>query len=141
MIKRLDNYDWAKAFEYAGEVADDGYTDGSANVAAVIGSDAPATPFTREDVDAIIEIADGENDSTPWVGVFHLKDGRYASLNAGCDYTGWDCQASGTARVAWTLEEIIRLGLTEAERDRLDLGRKAPTSIGPRPNDGMGAES
>jgi hypothetical protein len=48
------------------------------------------SPFSRSDVIEILAAEDGENDGPDWVGVFRLRDGRYASVSAGCDYTGWD---------------------------------------------------
>ena len=54
-------------------------------------------------------------------GLFRLKDGRYATLSAWCDTTGWDCQAAGHGEVYATLEEAKRLGLTLEERERLEV--------------------
>lgn len=61
----IDDYDWRNAFTYA-------------------------KGFTREDVDEVIYICKGDNDGPDWLGLFKLKNGRYAGLSAGCDYTGWD---------------------------------------------------
>jgi hypothetical protein len=97
--ERIASSDWRAAFEYAGPPeppdyweADDGvyHGDGEPNVSAVVGSDVPVTGFTRSDVAEVIATDDGENDGPEWLGVFLLRDGRYAVLRAGCDYTGWD---------------------------------------------------
>lgn len=76
---RLDTYDWEHIFnEYARPdrcVPDDTTT--------------PTDPFTREDVETIFGLLEGDNDGPSWVGVFKLKDGRYAYLTGSCDYTGW----------------------------------------------------
>ncbi len=48
------------------------------------------TPFTREDVAEIIALDGGEPDGNDWIGVFRLSDGRFATVEGGCDYTGWD---------------------------------------------------
>ena len=43
-----------------------------------------------ENIKRIVCAVDGENDESNWVGVFEMNDGRYLSISAGCDYTGWD---------------------------------------------------
>jgi hypothetical protein len=60
MLDRLDNYDWEQAFTYSSD-------------------------FTREDVVEIIGIDNGENDSSNWIGVFKLANGKYGFLSAGCE--------------------------------------------------------
>ena len=51
ILDKLDNYDWAKAFECAGEIDSDGYNDNAADVReALPGIDVLLTPFGREDV-------------------------------------------------------------------------------------------
>jgi hypothetical protein len=42
-------------------------------------------------------------------------------LRASCDYTGWDCQASGHASVALSLGDLLRLGMDAHERSRCGL--------------------
>ena len=64
MLEALCDYDWREAHEYAG--------------------------WAREDVEKIIYAEAGENDGDAWIGLFLLKNGKYAGLNAWCDYTGWD---------------------------------------------------
>lgn len=76
---RIRSYDWKEAFAYA--VKPDECPPGT-------GID--RSGFTREDVAEVIAIDDGENDGQNWMGVFRLRDGRFAFLSAGCDYTGWD---------------------------------------------------
>lgn len=46
-------------------------------------------PFVPTDVAEVIASVDGENDGDEWVGVFRLHDGRFVTVTAGCDYTGW----------------------------------------------------
>jgi hypothetical protein len=115
MSKTLDelrtDYNWTEAFAVA--MRDDirvapGYA----------GSDAP---FDVDDVAEVVATDDGENDGPNWVGAFRLKDGRFAFVSAGCDYTGWGCRDSGCARVAETLDDLIRLGMGDADRARLRL--------------------
>jgi hypothetical protein len=85
----------------------------------VEGATCDESVFGYDDIDEILGMSDGENDGPPWLLVLKLKDGRFAYIEAGCNYTGWDCQAGGTAHVADTLEQLIRFGLTEEARDRL----------------------
>ena len=128
MDKRLDTYNWASAFEYAGEPYDEersGYGYGSADVRTHPGSGVSTEPFGREDVVAIYQLIEGENDGPSWICVGLLRDGRFFVLEAGCDYTGWDCQAGGSAHVAATYEDAITFGLDDHGRSRLDPVRDA----------------
>jgi hypothetical protein len=50
-----------------------------------------------------------------------MKDGNFLAVRAGCDYTGWDCQAGGSSNVARSEADIIRFGLSDNERARLNL--------------------
>lgn len=76
MLPRLDTYDWEEVFKYA------------ASPARVVTGEFERG-FTREDVFRIVAADEGENDGPEWVGVFELNDGRFVSIEAGCDYTGW----------------------------------------------------
>lgn len=55
--------------------------------------DAPNHPIDR--VTEVLASAEGENDGANWICVVKMDDGQFAMVSAGCDYTGWDCQASG----------------------------------------------
>jgi hypothetical protein len=111
--KELEGYDWEQAFLFV--------SGNSPNVSPVIGSSAPATSFSRDDVVRVVAAEDGENDDANWICIVELKDGRFAFLSAGCDYTGWDCQSGGHAMVDTDLNRLIRLGTDESARDRLKL--------------------
>lgn len=116
LLTRLANCDWQQAFEVSNKPqrAAPSFTESTTTISL--------KDFTRKDVERILHIsdgADGERDSYPWVAVMKLKDGRYASVVAGCDYTGWDCQSSGRKYVAVTYDEIMRFGIDEEERKRL----------------------
>lgn len=95
MIKGLDNYDWKEAFLYA--------------------------DFTREDIEEIIAISEGENEVSDWLGVFKLKNGMFGYLQARCDYIGWDCQASGQSNQDDNLENLIKMKIGKEKRHRLAL--------------------
>ena len=110
MLPEIDDFDWQKAFECCGkehgpEDPDDwqtsydnepgvSMTDGYKREVALAKKQGVELPgdawFTREDVVEVLAIDDGENDEADWVGMFALADGRYAYVEAGCDYTGWD---------------------------------------------------
>ena len=92
----LNTYDWRSAFDYA--------------------------PFSTDDVAEILYYEEGYNDGDSWVGVFKLKDGKFGYVDAWCDYTGWDCQASNCGDVAASLADIIAFGLSTEERKRFGLG-------------------
>lgn len=86
MLKELDNYDWQEAFGYAGEQGCQGY----AEPQPVANFKGDTSTFARKDVKTIVAMDEGCNDEESWLGVFELKDGRFAYLEAWCDYTGWD---------------------------------------------------
>jgi hypothetical protein len=106
MLGELSGYDWAKVFEVCGPpVRDEGgdytpspdnepdirATDGFKREMDQLGYAGPGlAEFTREDVVSIVGMADGEKDGPSWMGLFRLRDGRVAYVEAGCDYTGWD---------------------------------------------------
>jgi hypothetical protein len=100
-----EDYDWKEAFTYA------------PNVRTATGC--AKDVFGIEDVAEVIKAEPGENDGPSWLMVGKLKDGRFFFLEAGCDYTGWDCQAGGDSQVADTLDNLIRFGMDESARDRL----------------------
>lgn len=74
----INGYDWQEAFKYAKEPDPE-----------PPGSNVDKSGFTRADVIEVIKTIEGQNDEASWVGVFRLADGRYACLEASCDYTGW----------------------------------------------------
>lgn len=87
MFEELNTSDWEEAFKYATPHLCEAGHDHSPT--ATIVSSVSTQGYTRDDVINIIAIREGENDGANWLGVFYLKDGRYAVLRAGCDYTGW----------------------------------------------------
>lgn len=50
-----------------------------------------------------------------------LGDGRWASISAWNDYTGWGCQDAADVRIGATREDVIAYGLTNGDRDLLGL--------------------
>lgn len=90
------DYDWEEAFKYA-------------------------TGFGIDDVAEVGGHRDGENDGASWLMWGRLKDGRYFYLSAGCDYTGWDCQAGGSGTAEATFEEMVRMAMDEEGREHFGL--------------------
>ena len=102
-LSLLAEYDWREAFSYA-------------------------KGFGTDDVSEIIDYKQGENDGLNWIMYGRLKDGRYFALSAGCDYTGWDCQAGGDSEIKATLPELLRFGMGDDERDRYGIVLDVPRS-------------
>ena len=85
-----------------------------------------------EDLSCVAEViaADpGDNDGPEWIAVVRL-DGtgwseglpQFCVMRAGCDYTGWDCQAGGKVEFYETREEALSpLTLTAEELARLGM--------------------
>jgi hypothetical protein len=97
--ERIRDSDWCEAFGYA--------------------------PFAITDVAEVVAAADGEHDADNWVGIFRLKDGRFGYVTAGCDFTGWDCQANGHGDTRPTLEAVVRELCGDDDRERLALNLDA----------------
>ena len=116
LAELLSNYDWAEVFADQSS----GNTDKTTEPVPP-DSSVDTSPASREDVVRIIAAVNGENDGQEWLGLFQLKDRRYLVASGGCDYTGWDCQAGNHMAVSSTLEDAIRFGLTDSERERLGL--------------------
>ena len=104
-----ESYDWKEAFGYG------------ANIRANPAGSQNMSPLGIDDVTEVIAMQEGENDGASWIMAGRVKDGRYFFLSAGCDYTGWDCQASGDVMVANSLDQLIRYCLTSDDRQRLNL--------------------
>ncbi len=80
-----------------------------------------AKDFDWPDIKRVVKSDAGGNDDVDWLAVFELRDGRFAFLHAGCDYTGWGCQEWGDSEIHETLDDLVRLGLDNSARSRLSL--------------------
>lgn len=117
---QIEGGQWSDAFAYAGEPG--GY--GKPNLkAAHPGKEVDLSPFARWDVAEVLACSEGENDGPNWLCFGRLGDGtgRYFFLSAGCDYTGWDCQASGDVNIGMTADEVIVFGMGPDDRRRLGI--------------------
>jgi hypothetical protein len=63
----------------------------------------PQEGVTPEAIAAVLAVWEGEN-GDDWRWVVALTDGRFAFIQGGCDYTGWDCQSWATSVVVATPE-------------------------------------
>ena len=73
--------DWVDVFHYA--------NGSEASPCAVLGDSSSDAKFDRADVEHVEAASEGENDGDHWLIVGRLRDGRWFSVKAWCDYTGW----------------------------------------------------
>lgn len=104
------SYDWRAALEHNPQ----GFTPSKTE-----GFEGLTEPFGFSDIAEVIACVEGENDGADWLAVLRLRDNRFISVVAGCDYTGWDCQSDMRSVVAATLPELIRWGMSKEQRERL----------------------
>ena len=124
LLDLYNDYDWNEVLAIAGFWS--GYNDTTfyCGYACVV----PCDAFDKKEPIEIIAGSEGENDGPNWLIV--LKQGaRFVFIEAGCDYTGWDCQSGGSAFVADSLDRLIAFGLSDENAERLGLG-KAPERDG-----------
>jgi hypothetical protein len=119
MLSELEDYDWQQAFGYAGEENGNGIS--SRIDPAFPTSKVSLEPFTRDDVVEIAYMDEGVHDEEDWLIIGKIKDGRWFYIEAGCDYTGWDCQTSGRTLVAESKASILRYGPGTGARQRLKI--------------------
>lgn len=96
MDKRLDSDDWREVFGES-ETWPSGYVSSPQNALKpdpVPGDAVSTATFTRADVAEVLHLWESPPDSRcfgEWDGVcvVRLNDGRFASLEGGCDTSGW----------------------------------------------------
>lgn len=59
----------------------------------------PQDGITDETIAAVLAVWEGENDGDDWRWIVSLTDGRFAFIQGGCDYTGWDCQSWASSEI------------------------------------------
>jgi hypothetical protein len=104
------DYDWQHAFYEAASQIGDADGDGTS-----------LERFAIDEVTAVLALSEGEGEGPSWLAIVKLGGAagtRYAYIEAGCDYTGWDCQASGQSTVSSVLERVVRYGCTDDARGR-----------------------
>lgn len=111
------DYDWQQAWGFGDST---GYHAVGSYAERCEGARCGDDPVGVANVAEVIAASEGENDASSWVAIARLDDGRFAFVDAGCDYTGWDCQAWGVVWVSDSIENLWRFGVTEDARGRLD---------------------
>lgn len=92
---RIDGYNWAQVFGEEIRCSDvgDGYpSQHKLDPKNIPGDSSSKDPFSRDDVSEILHIFESRDGGyAEWDGVcvVRLNDGRFASLEGGCDTTGW----------------------------------------------------
>jgi hypothetical protein len=115
--------DWGECFRFAARPAlACPHVAGHARPDEACAFAAPLEPFGPEEVAEVLALCEGSPQKSDWLGVFRLRDGRFACLRARCCGAGWGCHADGSAHVARGLAELVRYGLTEVEARRAELG-------------------
>jgi len=102
-----EDYDWQQAFMASDEMLCEGAT-------------CAVSPVTVDNVSMILAYDEGVNDDQSWVAIVQLDDGRWAFVDAWCDYTGWDCQSGGQKWLSHSIENLWRFGISDEGRARLD---------------------
>lgn len=117
ILPELMGYDWTYVFSWSSNMNRSG-NGCSAPEPAAPGIEISCEPFDESNVVELFGCVEGENDGPDWIAYGRLDDGRFFSIRAGCDYTGWDCRSGGSSNVAPTKELIEKLGLSDEERAR-----------------------
>lgn len=71
------------------------------------------------------------HDGADYAALVELQSGDWATVHAGCDFTGWGCQGDYVDwRIFGTKDEAIRMGLTNESRGWLGLGLETVSEQG-----------
>lgn len=68
--------------------------------------------FGLDDIAQVLAVHEGENEGDNWRWILRLNDGRFAFLQGGCDYTGWDCQSSADSVIVESIDAAIQTART-----------------------------
>jgi len=109
--------DWKSEYNWVEAFGGQGTCNNPQDAKPVLGFTGSLAAFTPDDVAEVKHFREGENDERNWWMVCLLKDGRWALIDSGCDYTGWDCQSSVSATVADSYESLCRWGLGREMRE------------------------
>lgn len=119
-------YDWEQAIEQSG------YDTGTAAFPVEKTEPLTMADIARVDTYAISyhdqRWTPGEDNGGTELALYallELADGRWASLEAWNDYTGWGCQDGSTVRIGTDRDTVVRFGLADEGRRALGLGGAA----------------
>lgn len=73
----------------------------------------PQRGISEDNIQEVLAVWEGENDGDDWRWVVALSTGKFAFIQGGCDYTGWDCQSWATSKIVDTPEEAANLASGE----------------------------
>lgn len=73
----------------------------------------PQPGITHENITEVLAVWEGENDVEDWRWVVALDTGKFAFIQGGCDYTGWDCQSWASSAIVDTPQEAAKLATGE----------------------------
>lgn len=104
----FEDYNWSEAWS----IANFSKARNDSNVSTEV--------FEINDIEVIISSDEGCNDGDNWIMIGKVKDGRFFFLSAGCDYTGWSCQAWNNSFIDNSIEDLIRYGMDDSDRSRLN---------------------
>jgi hypothetical protein len=79
------------------------------------------TPEDIAEIEAVWTQCEVDYADSSIVALMRTKDGRYVTLEAWSDSSGWGCQDATYWKIAPTRDEAIRLGLDNEGRARLGL--------------------
>ncbi|MFI7691725.1 hypothetical protein ACIBQ6_21840 [Nonomuraea sp. NPDC049655] len=125
-----NSYDWQQAIEESGR-----------DTGTAAYPSEQAEPLTLADVARVDTYAisyygdrwkpgDDTGNELELYALLELKDGRWASLEAWTDYTGWGCQDGSTVRIGPDRDTVVRFGLTDEGRSTLGLAEAAQAEKG-----------
>jgi hypothetical protein len=82
--------------------------------------------YDIQNVTKVIVCDEGENDGDNWIAIVKWNGvkGKYAIIDAGCDFTGWDCQGWGNIEF-FDSEEVAKVHLTPEQATRLGVDHDA----------------
>lgn len=123
------SYDWDSVFAFAGDPKGDRGNANGSQAHPVQGLDREPMRIHRAHVTKIHAQYEGENDGASWEMLFSFTtpagEDLYGYVTAGCDYTGWDCQAGGSAFFGETLAEVLIFGVGDTTHmDLVEAGNQ-----------------
>jgi len=84
------DYDWGEVLSYAGKDSCEQGEQKPPMASPVSDATMDCSVFGMEDVKDVICVSAGMKEEDSWLCILELRDGRFAYIEACCDYTGWD---------------------------------------------------
>lgn len=112
------DYDWREAFGFVGTPDTCAGGHSALEVRGGPAAKGTAQEFDIANVTEVLAACAGENDGAEWLAIVRCQN-AFLFVAAGCDYTGWDCQAGGHGVWSLSLDDLWRWGVGEEHRQRL----------------------